>query len=61
MALDTTGQQFGNWIVLKELGHGKVLCQCQCQDKTVKELYKKSVLEGRTKSCGCIRKEQQIR
>lgn len=61
MALDTTGQQFGNWIVLKELGHGKVLCQCQCQDKTVKELYKKSVLEGRTKSCGCIRKEQQIK
>lgn len=49
------GQQFGNWIVLKELGHGKVLCQCQCENKTEKELYKKAILDGSTKSCGCLR------
>lgn len=47
------GKQFGNWLVLEELGNGKLLCQCQCENKTVKELYKKAVLSGETKSCGC--------
>ena len=49
------GQQFGNWVVLQELGYGKVLCECQCKDKTTKELYKKAVIGGQTKSCGCLR------
>lgn len=49
------GEQFGNWVVLKELGHGKVLCQCQCEAKTTRELYKKAVVNGQTKSCGCLR------
>ena len=49
------GQQFGNWVVLQELGYGKVLCECQCKDKTVRELYKKAVVNGQTKSCGCMR------
>ena len=49
------GQQFGNWIVLEELGYGKVVCQCQCENKTVRELYKKAVINGQTKSCGCMR------
>lgn len=51
------GKQFGNWVVLKELGGGKVLCQCQCDNKTIKELYKKAVISGETKSCGCLRNE----
>ena len=48
------GQQFGNWIILAELGGGKVFCECQCKDKTTRELYKKAVLDGQTKSCGCM-------
>lgn len=51
------GKQFGNWVVLKELGGGKVLCECQCKNKTVKELYKKAVLSGETRSCGCMSKQ----
>lgn len=47
------GKTYGNWLVLKELGGGKILCQCQCENKTVRELYKKAVLSGETKSCGC--------
>ena len=53
--IDITGQRFGNWIVLEELGGGKVKCQCQCENKTEKILYKKAVREGKTKSCGCLR------
>ena len=52
---DLTGKQFGNWVVLEELGGGKIKCQCQCENKTEKILYKKAVKEGKTKSCGCLR------
>lgn len=54
---DLTNKQFGNWVVLEELGGGKVKCECQCKDKTVKILYKKAVKNGQTKSCGCLRAE----
>ena len=49
--LNVTGQKFNSWKVLKELGYGKVLCECDCG--TVRELYKKAVVNGETKSCGC--------
>lgn len=49
--VDTANQTFGEWKVLKELGYGKVLCECSCG--TIKELYKKAVINGETKSCGC--------
>ena len=52
---DLTGKKFNNWTVIKELGNGKVICQCDCDDKTIKELYKKAVKNGSTKSCGCSR------
>lgn len=47
------GQKFNHWTILKELGNGKVLCQCDCEKATIKELYKKAVVNGQTKSCGC--------
>lgn len=49
------GKQFGDWTIIQHLGHGKVICQCSCG--TVKELYKKSLVEGKTKSCGCKKTE----
>jgi hypothetical protein len=33
----------------------KVLCQCECG--TVKVIRKQDVLNGHTKSCGCLQKE----
>lgn len=53
LLIDLTGQKFGHWTVLEELKGGKVKCQCDCEAKTVKILYKKAVKEGKTKSCGC--------
>jgi hypothetical protein len=49
------GQMFGNWLAIKEIGNGKVICECQCKEKTTRELYKKSLINGQTKSCGCLR------
>ena len=43
---DFTGRQFGKWTVIKELGRGKVLCQCSCEAKTIREVYKKIIKRG---------------
>lgn len=52
---DIVGQKINHWSVLEDLGHGKVRCQCDCEAKTVRILYKKAVYEGKTKSCGCAK------
>jgi len=54
---DLTGKKFHHWTVLEELGKSKILCQCDCKNKTQKILYKKAVKNGKTKSCGCAAKE----
>ena len=51
--IDLTGKQFGNWIVLQELGYGRVKVQCQCKNKTIQVVQKQSLINGLTKSCGC--------
>lgn len=58
---DFTGRKFGLWTVIEELGRGKVLCQCSCENKTIREVYKKSLKEGKTLSCGCdaVRKRNE--
>ena len=53
---DMTNMRFGEWRVEKELGEGKVVCVCSCGVK--RELYKKALLEGRTRSCGHWRKKK---
>lgn len=45
------GKTINNWTVLEEVGYGKVVCRCVCG--TVRELYKKAVVGGQSKSCGC--------
>ena len=49
------GLKFGDWTIVQHLGHGKVLCECSCG--TVRELYKKSLIEGKSRSCGCKRSD----
>lgn len=48
-----TGKRFGQLTVLKELGYGRVLVQCDCGKKL--EVSRCSLLEDLTKSCGCNR------
>ena len=47
------GQKIYEWTILKELRAGKVIARCSCG--VCKELYKKCLIEGRTKSCGHTR------
>jgi len=57
--INLTGQKINEWTVLKELGGGKILVQCSCG--TVKEIYKKALINGKSKSCGCLRALNSIK
>lgn len=54
----TPGAQFGRWTVLSQPqpGHNRtVTCQCQCG--TTRNVAITQLENGRTKSCGCYRKD----
>lgn len=57
-----TGDKYGNWLVLDEndfeqkSGYKKILCQCQCKNKTVKYVDERNLKNGSSNSCGnCFR------
>ena len=52
---DLTGQKFGRLTVIKHIKHKFWLCKCECGNeiKVISDNFK----AGRTKSCGCYRKE----
>ena len=62
---DLTGQRFGGLTVVKRDGTyvspdgltttPKWLCKCECGNETV--VIGRNLKDGRTRSCGCLRKE----
>jgi hypothetical protein len=56
---DITGKRFGRLTAIKVVGKIKSnmlwLCQCECGNKT--NVASSELLQGKTKSCGCLRKE----
>lgn len=49
------GKRYGRLVVTKELGHGYVMCHCDCgKDKRIR---KWSLMQGGIHSCGCLRRE----
>lgn len=54
--IDLTDKQFGNWIAKKYVGKGYWECECQCKNKTIKNVASSSLTRGMSKSCGCISK-----
>ena len=59
---DLTGRIFIRWKALYPNGKtkgGKILwlCECQCEEKTKKNVVSSSLLDGSSKSCGCLTKE----
>lgn len=45
------GEVINNWKVIEELGHGYVRCKCKCGNINI--IQKPTLLDGRSKSCGC--------
>lgn len=57
--IDLTNKRFGRLVVIQRAknqgGHTRWLCQCDCGKKLT--VISQSLREGRSKSCGCLRKE----
>lgn len=63
---DLTGQIFGRLTVLKQTEdfidcsgrhYAQWLCQCNCEDQTIKQIVGNDLKRVKINSCGCIRKE----
>lgn len=64
---DLSGQYFGRWKVIKQAEtryskSGKTRsimweCECQCGNKTIKNVGARALKTGMSKSCGCLQKE----
>ena len=60
MAENLVNKKFGRLTVLEEVGKDKYynriyLCQCECGNKV--KVKRTQLVSGKTKSCGCLRKE----
>ena len=57
--IDLTGQRFGRLTIIKKNSSNKRgiywLCKCDCGIEKV--IYSGDIRQGKTKSCGCLRKE----
>lgn len=49
---DITGERFGRLVALKYVGKSRWLCRCDCGKE--KEIALRSLVTGRTRSCGCL-------
>ena len=54
-----TGQNFGAWSVGEEVKrNGKIYYRCKCKCGTEKEVYRHSLINGDSTSCGCERNKK---
>lgn len=60
--IDMTNERYGRLVVLKKAdkrtanGNAQWVCKCDCGNYVVADRY--SLVNGTTKSCGCLRREQ---
>lgn len=62
---DIIGQKFNHLLVLEKTEKrqsGKILykCKCDCDKKTIVYTTRTDLLNGHTKSCGCIKKKYKL-
>lgn len=63
---DLTGQTFGKLTVIERAGsdkHGNALwkCQCDCSEKNIITVVSYDLINGHTKSCGCLKIERSTK
>jgi len=63
--IDLTGQQFGRWLVKekssKKTSYGQYwICECQCEKRTIKEICGRSLKQGESTNCGCLKYKHKI-
>lgn len=62
---DLSGRIFTRWEVIKRVedyasGTQKWLCRCTCELGTIKKVSGQNLKKGKSKSCGCLKKELEI-
>ena len=61
------GKKFNNLTILEEIpfidgkGRNKKKLRCQCDCGNIIDIVKGNVINGHTKSCGCLRKSKNVR
>lgn len=65
---DLTGKQFGHLTVLsynkeKSKAEGRTYwtCQCDCENKTITDVWAARLKNGATQSCGCLKRTSMIK
>ena len=61
---DLTGQKFGRLTAVMTVGldkQGKYIWRCQCECGGWKNVRSRGLVQGRCRSCGCLRYERQAR
>lgn len=58
--IDLTNKQFNLWKVLGYKGNGNWLCECSCENNTRKIVPRHSLVNGSSKSCGCLQREYAV-
>ena len=56
--IDLTGKTIENWNVLSYLGNRRWLCRCSCGKE--KSVHSDNLLQGKSKSCGCLKNKDKI-
>lgn len=58
-AKDLSGQRFGRLLVIERVGtrHSQALWGCRCDCGNTAHVLRAMLCNGRTRSCGCLRKE----
>ena len=57
---DLTGKRFGRWTAIRKTPSsekGEIRWDCICDCGTQRSVSERSLLRGRSKSCGCLQKE----
>lgn len=52
------GMKFSRWEII-ELEYNSQLCLCSCVCGTIKRVFKSALRSGLSKSCGCLKRENQ--
>lgn len=59
-----TNQRFGRLIAIKPLeeraSNGNIMWECQCDCGNILKVRANNLTSGKTKSCGCLKKEQNL-
>lgn len=55
------GQKVGRWTLLHDFRKGRFLYyECRCDCGTVRDVKANSIKSGRSKSCGCLKRERAV-